>query len=515
MEPFESTAAEPLRTEENQQDGTVEAPDWKAALAGEEYEQQQEQEPQQQMAITEQPGMAPLSTMDDDPPPMKPLSATTQWLDSNYEEMQAKFGHLPEDEYKQGVKKAFKSLPDYEKKQFKKKAKKDKEIYYDNLEEYLMSHPNYQIDESDRGGLEKRRRKRNAEEMMMEQQEMMAREGPPKKKKRKKKRVRQRHYDDDDGMDFQQEQIPQAEFGSMEDEFQENYDEYEHQQPDPKIQALKTKRKRGLTPDEEEVAKNLLEQVVVNMKKAAADDRDANLRGQPAVEKLKFLKTAIKHLELSHFHEHFIEKCEILDVIRDWLTPLPDGALPNLNIRREMYRIIKLFRLERIEPESLRDHFLMCEQRTETAKQRDSSKNYLLPFGKLLRFLCMNQKETYENRKFIRELILAWARPLTGGVGVPVTSQHSQAVVQRNQVLRSRKRYIDTVKRKRARVPEMPWFDFSINARKNTEPEEISKENPHLAMKRESIARTFRNLSKKKTQNNFIKASVSGKVRFK
>eukprot|EP00494_Astrolonche_serrata_P034067 UN34336 len=120
------------------------------------------------------------------------------------------------------------------------------------------------------------------------------------------------------------------------------------------MQKLKRKKKKRLSPEEDNLAKELLTKLVRKMQKAADDDRQSNRFQKLAVEKSKLISEVRHYLELSHFHTFMIEKLEVLDVLRDWLMPLPDGCLPELNLRMEVYRIIDLLHLDKYEPGEMR-----------------------------------------------------------------------------------------------------------------------------------------------------------------
>jgi hypothetical protein len=447
-----------------------------------------------------QPGVAPLAS-GDEPPPTKPLSAISLYLEDNYDELMAEIGDVDESIFKAEVRKRYKSLPKDQRSQYKARAKAAKETYFESLEVYLVSHPTHEVDEKDREGLEKHREKvkRKMEEAQIEE--------PPvqkKKKKKRKKSVRDRGE--------RREESPQPV------EFQDEGMDQEGRYDDPDIPKLPKSRRGGkkkkYDAEDDEQAKQILTNLCTQMKQAADKDRNLNRLQRPAVEKLKLLKKAVTHLELRHFHQYIIEKLEMLDVIRDWLTVLPDGSLPEMNVRNAMYRVLELFELEKYEPGDIRDYFLMSSQRTETLINQDPSKRVFKPFCKTIKFLCAHPKETVGNRQRLKKMIMRWCRPLVGSPstqGVPTES--ATIVSERNQQLRSRKRYIDTLKSKRARLPQKPWFDFSRNAPKA----DISQlqTQSHDDGRRAVIERTFRQLGKKGRTSGLASVSINGKFSFK
>merc|ERR1712048_974921 len=117
---------------------------------------------------SEAPGRAPLAaTTDGDAPPEKPISGTTLYLEEHYEALLAEFGELDDEQFKAEVKKRFRSLPKEERQVYKKRAKLQKEQYYDAMEVYLITHPQYVLDEKDQEGIKKYRLKRSAEDAQL------------------------------------------------------------------------------------------------------------------------------------------------------------------------------------------------------------------------------------------------------------------------------------------------------------------------------------------------------------
>lgn len=96
------------------------------------------------------------------------------------------------------------------------------------------------------------------------------------------------------------------------------------------------------------------------MKDAAYNDITANEDKRPAISKLKMLNivtTALSKLVITQYcrnnvytllmlfvdrnnlHEQFLEN-QILEAVKLWLEPLPDGSLPSLDIQSEMLDIL-------------------------------------------------------------------------------------------------------------------------------------------------------------------------------
>ncbi|KAJ2959406.1 hypothetical protein NQZ79_g5149 [Umbelopsis isabellina] len=126
--------------------------------------------------------------------------------------------------------------------------------------------------------------------------------------------------------------------------------------------ALASGKRKKKKVDEYELEKNTDEMMATlrdRMKDAAYNDITANEDKRPAISKLKMLNivtTALSKLvNISYWlklcayidalccrnnlHEQFLEN-QILEAVKLWLEPLPDGSLPSLDIQSEMLDIL-------------------------------------------------------------------------------------------------------------------------------------------------------------------------------
>lgn len=172
--------------------------------------------------------------------------------------------------------------------------------------------------------------------------------------------------------------------------------------------------KRRITFKKSLMIKEVLGNLITKMKIAADLDRNLNLMNQPTVKKIVLLKEVKQYLHIVQYHQYLIEQLHLLDVIRDWLTPLPDKSLPELTIREEMYKIIELLHLEQYQAQDLRDYFLISNERVQIIRKKDPTKHHFKSFGKLVKHLCKHPKETKINRLRLRNFLLNWSCCLVG-----------------------------------------------------------------------------------------------------
>ncbi|KAL0292678.1 UNVERIFIED_CONTAM: protein IWS11 [Sesamum calycinum] len=136
----------------------------------------------------------------------------------------------------------------------------------------------------------------------------------------------------------------------------------------------------------------LVENVMAELEVAAEEDAELNRHGKPAINKLKKLSLLTAVLSKKQLQQEFLDH-GVLTLLKNWLEPLPDGSLPNINIRAAVFKI-------------LNDLPIDLEQYDRREQLKKSG------LGKVIMFFSKFDEETTANRKLAKELVDKWNRPI-------------------------------------------------------------------------------------------------------
>ncbi|GAV80744.1 Med26 domain-containing protein [Cephalotus follicularis] len=136
----------------------------------------------------------------------------------------------------------------------------------------------------------------------------------------------------------------------------------------------------------------LVENVMAELEVTAEEDAELNRQAKPAVNKLKKLPLLTEVLSKKQLQQEFLDH-GVLTLLKNWLEPLPDGSLPNINIRAAILKILTDFPLD-----------------LEQYDRREQLKKSGL--GKVIMFLSKSDEETTSNRKLAKDLVDKWSRPI-------------------------------------------------------------------------------------------------------
>ena len=134
-----------------------------------------------------------------------------------------------------------------------------------------------------------------------------------------------------------------------------------------------------------------LQSILSRMEAAFDADNEAVKKQKPAIHKLKLLSEVDNILSLRHMHETLLYE-GVLNVLKSWLSPLPDGTLPNVMIRGTLLRVLQLMNIRPYDD--------------KLDKLKSSG------IAKIVMFLFKVSDETAENKKIARALIQGWSKPI-------------------------------------------------------------------------------------------------------
>ncbi|KAL0297494.1 UNVERIFIED_CONTAM: protein IWS11, partial [Sesamum radiatum] len=89
----------------------------------------------------------------------------------------------------------------------------------------------------------------------------------------------------------------------------------------------------------------LVENVMAELKVVAEEDAELYRQGKPATNKLEKLSLLTDVLSKKQLHQEFLDHGG-LTLLKNWLEPLPDGNLPDINIRTAVLKFLNDFPID-------------------------------------------------------------------------------------------------------------------------------------------------------------------------
>ncbi|CAL0331605.1 unnamed protein product [Lupinus luteus] len=201
----------------------------------------------------------------------------------------------------------------------------------------------------------------------------------------------QRNLDDDNFID--DTGVEPAYYGDEEPRSPGDAPQAEEGEEDDEIKNLfkmgKKKKKNERSPAEIAL---LVENVMAELEVTAEEDAELNRQAKPAINKLKKLPLLTEVLSKKQLQLEFLDH-GVLTLLKNWLEPLPDGSLPNINIRTAILQILNDFPID-----------------LEQYDRREQLKKSGL--GKVIMFLSKSDEEINLNRKLAKDLVDKWSRPI-------------------------------------------------------------------------------------------------------
>ncbi|ETO28629.1 hypothetical protein RFI_08501 [Reticulomyxa filosa] len=315
---------------------------------------------------------------------------------------------------------------------------------------------------------------------------------------------------------------------------------------DELVQGLKKPSRRSKKTDDlisaDDATKALLDQLMADMAEAAKKDWQCNKAKQPATHMLRMLDRVKSELQKKHYFKLLLDE-GMLDRLRDWLHPFPDGSLPPQKIRDELLPIIDAFPLHK--EDDLNEYLTTsAEKARDTAYQEE-----LLPnrkgFAETIMNLWASKYESRENKQLLHGMINSQSFTIPNLTTCPLQccdatfaqkwmykienanvdygeirdelGERKAEIMQRRDILQRQKQDFDSGPRKRARVPEKAWFDFAVIPRSRIDESESGGPAANRAnVKKSKFASLDERLHKKKGATaKKVGPSVSGRLSLK
>ncbi|CAA6654994.1 unnamed protein product [Spirodela intermedia] len=321
---------------------------------------------------------------------------------------------------------------------------------------------------------------------------------------------------DDSGVD------PADRFGSdNEGDFLRNAPQAEEGEEDEEINRLfkggKKKKKTEKSPAELAL---VVEHLMAELEVTAEEDAELNRQSKPAINKLKKLPLLIEVLSKKNLQQEFLDH-GVLTVLKNWLEPLPDGSLPNMNIRSAILKILTDFPID-----------LEQYDRREQLKRAAWGRGVFIKeasMEQVIMFLSKSDEETTANRRLAKDLVDKWSRPIFNkstrfedmrgfdDERIPYRRPPMKKQVSKAAGLESRDDDLDEfhtgqgASRQHASRPEPLPLDFVVRPQSKIDPDEIRARAKQVSQDQRRLKEAAAVEAPKKKQLQATKLSVEGR----
>lgn len=215
---------------------------------------------------------------------------------------------------------------------------------------------------------------------------------------------------------------------------------------------LQSHRPRSKQKSEEltEAALNSAAELVRNMEIAAEKDVESYMNGELALAKLAMLEKVTGKCYKPIFQGPLIQS-KVLEVLAKWLKPMNKGALPDINVRSEVLKILSVLPVKG-DP--------MANEETQVIDIEHLKQGGI---GRAVRILASHPNETPENAKIANAIIDKWSRLVyqkSDNYKAIGSSELPRPKLQRNQKEQEQEAFQRPSQR--ARIPRPDNYDFTI-----------------------------------------------------
>ncbi|KAM0686545.1 Transcription factor iws1 [Conglomerata obtusa] len=144
----------------------------------------------------------------------------------------------------------------------------------------------------------------------------------------------------------------------------------------------KTAKKKTKEINEEEL-KNEANEIKKQMQQLLEQDQQSNKNNQPAMARLQNSENLTRSLKNNRLQNVLLD-VGILDVIKQWMEPLPDNSLPNVKIKKDMLDVLDYLPVKR-------KHLLNGSG-----------------IGKIVNFYSKNVRENEDVRNLATKIVKKW-----------------------------------------------------------------------------------------------------------